>query len=258
VAGPYVAACGEIEALIAKDGKGVYGKYPTLAGILERIKPVMTRHKLTILQEPVTTEDGVGVATAILHESGARIQFDPLIIPIADRKPHTVGSALSYAKRYALTAVLGLAGDDDDDGQFAQASTERSERDSYKQKPKAAAATTNGTSHQARPAGSPQGAYHDDELWEPRETPKTADALSKAQLGRIKELGIQVYGKQEFETSMNGQLAMWVSNNQIAELTRLSVTQADTLITKLEKKITKAAAQVQAPSPSAAGQAAAN
>jgi hypothetical protein len=175
----------------------------------------------------------VGVATAILHESGARIQFDPLIIPIADRKPHTVGSALSYAKRYALTAVLGLAGDDDDDGQGAQ--------DSYKQKPKAAAATTNGTSHHSLPRGAE--AQGDDTLWDtPAAHTKKPDTATPAQVKRANALGVKFYGTEVWHQKLPGIVA-GASTGDAKTLEALKDVEIDRVISGLDKRIAERAAQ---------------
>jgi len=168
VAAAYVIACGEMATLIAEKGKGNFGKYVELGDILKMVKPVLAANGLSVMQEPMATEDGVGVATTILHSSGARIEFVPLVIALADRKPHTVGSAVTYAKRYALAAIFGLEGGVDDDGQEAQ--------DSFKVKPK-----------ETPPV--------DDDLWEtPAAHAKKPDTLSPAQLSRIHIVGKEVYG----------------------------------------------------------------
>lgn len=119
IAAAYIAARSEIESVMTKDAKGGHGKYVKLSSIIEAISPILFAHGLVLMQEPTTNEYGVGVSTSILHDSGASIDFAPLTMPLADQKPHTVGSALSYARRYAISAVFGLAADDDD-GQAAQ------------------------------------------------------------------------------------------------------------------------------------------
>ena len=61
-----------------------------------------------------------GVVTRIIHTSGDSRE-SKLILPLRDQSAQGVGSAISYARRYSAAAVLGIASDEDDDGQ--QAST---------------------------------------------------------------------------------------------------------------------------------------
>jgi hypothetical protein len=57
---------------------------------------------------------GVSVTTRLLHSSGQWIQFEPLSVPMSKADAHGVGSATTYARRYALGAALGLVAEDDD------------------------------------------------------------------------------------------------------------------------------------------------
>ena len=92
-----------------KDGKSHHGKYATLAAILDHVRPVLAEHGLAVLQ-PIEAE---GVRTMIAHESGAI--YDAGTYPVGSfPNPQAQGSAISYARRYALMSVLGIAGADDD------------------------------------------------------------------------------------------------------------------------------------------------
>src|SRR5438045_7575656 len=97
VAAAYVAARSEITNTIKNDARGVYNNYPTLRKVIDHVMPIFSAHELTLSQEPIGTGDSVGVATSILHSSGGLIQFEHFLIPVSDRKPQVVGSALSYA-----------------------------------------------------------------------------------------------------------------------------------------------------------------
>lgn len=219
IASAYIKARSEITTTMTKDAKANYGKYVTLAAIVEAVTPTLILHGLTLLQEPISNDLGVGVATTILHESGASIEFMPLIIPVADRKPHTVGSALSYARRYALNAILGLAADDDD-GQAAQKSF--------------AAPATNGTS------------YHDDELWDtPAQHSKKPDTISQAQLSKIHALGTKLHpGKGEWDAE-RPRYVEFVTKGAVSSAKELTPNEADALIVAMERKLSKLAAELQ-------------
>jgi hypothetical protein len=75
---------------------------------------------LALSQEPVFEDGMAGVVTRIIHTSG-ETRESKLILPLRDQSAQGVGSAISYARRYSAAAVLGIASDEDDDGQ--QAST---------------------------------------------------------------------------------------------------------------------------------------
>jgi len=114
VATAYVKARNTIGSTVIKDGKANYGKYATLAAVLEVITPALSANSLALIQEPLLTDDGVTVHASLLHESGETIEFAPITMPVAQRTAQSIGSAITYARRYQLTALLGIAADDDD------------------------------------------------------------------------------------------------------------------------------------------------
>lgn len=119
IATAYVKARGEMSATVIKDAKGNFGRYATLAALVEATTATLAKHGLAIIQEASTNDEGISVTTYMLHESGTLLDFGTLTMPLTDRKPQAVGSVLTYCRRYALAAVCGLA-PDDDDGQAAQ------------------------------------------------------------------------------------------------------------------------------------------
>lgn len=91
-------------------------KYAELDDIINTIRPTLEKHGLAFIQNPVQSDGQVGVYTVLIHKSGEYIQFDPVMIPLQKVTPHQVGAALTYAKRYSLGAALGLATEEDKDG----------------------------------------------------------------------------------------------------------------------------------------------
>jgi hypothetical protein len=88
--------------------------YADLASILDQVRPVLARHGLAISQSIGGEHGVVTVTTTLHHTSGESIQWGPLPGPSGpDWK--TLGGAITYARRYALTAALGLSADDDKD-----------------------------------------------------------------------------------------------------------------------------------------------
>jgi hypothetical protein len=96
-------------------GAGGYSyKYADLGDILDAIRPVLATHGLSFTQAALTNGSQVGCRTTVHHDSGGAIEGEPLTLN-AGPSPQTAGSALTYARRYSLTAALGIATEEDDD-----------------------------------------------------------------------------------------------------------------------------------------------
>jgi hypothetical protein len=111
-----VAAIGELSN-VAKTAANPYfkSKYAPLEAIVDATRPVLLKHGLAITQAPLFKEGTAGVETTILHVSGYSTTTT-LLLPLKDQSPQGVGGAISYARRYSLAAVCGLATEDDLDG----------------------------------------------------------------------------------------------------------------------------------------------
>ena len=91
-------------------------KYATLSNILEAIKMPLQESGLSFTQFPTGQN---GLTTLLMHgESGEYMQTDYFMNPTKS-DPQAQGSAISYMRRYALAAVLGLNIDEDDDANAA-------------------------------------------------------------------------------------------------------------------------------------------
>lgn len=90
-------------------------KYADLASIVEATREPLAENGLAVAQFPVGEN---GLTTILCHSSGEFIEETFGMQPV-DRKPQSVGSALTYMRRYALGAVLGIATEEDDDGNAA-------------------------------------------------------------------------------------------------------------------------------------------
>lgn len=106
--------------------KGSYSyKYADLADVIECYKAPLSKHGLAIAQTMKPDGGLILLTTTLLHSSGQWIGSD---YPIASYpRPQEQGSAITYARRYAVTALLGIAAEDDDDGAAAQHAKARDE-----------------------------------------------------------------------------------------------------------------------------------
>ena len=100
------------------DKKGVYNDYASLKSIRDAIHDVLLKHGICYFQ-PINEKT---VETILLHTSG---QFIGSITPIFAEKltPQGLGSAITYARRYGLAAIVGISSDDDDDAESAENET---------------------------------------------------------------------------------------------------------------------------------------
>ena len=95
-------------------------KYVPLENVVASIQEVAPKYGLSFQQLPSVDEHGlVEVYTMTLHESGEYIISPPLKMRPVKNDPQGIGSAITYAKRYQLAAIFGLASDPDDDGNQA-------------------------------------------------------------------------------------------------------------------------------------------
>ena len=125
----FVAALADLED-IAKTSTADMGgwsyRYADLGAVLAHVRPVLARHGLAVHQEAHSVDVGVvAVTTTVWHTSGQSIRSEPLTMP-ARGGAQDVGSAITYARRYALMTFLGLASEDDD-GSAAQAAKRRAD-----------------------------------------------------------------------------------------------------------------------------------
>jgi len=93
-------------------------KYAALPEIMHAIQPLLAKHRLAVSQFVSHINGQSAIRTILLHESGQAIEdTGPLMLPKND--PQGQGSAITYARRYGVMAVLGLVADNDDDGNAA-------------------------------------------------------------------------------------------------------------------------------------------
>ncbi len=126
-----VAAQAEMPRLVkdeeANTGKFAY-RYLSLQGLLEQVLPVLNRHGLALIQMPGVYENQPVLWTHIRHVSGDELKSPMLLPSTAADGAQALGSALTYARRYAVLAFLGLAPDEDEDGVSASGAGSSSAR----------------------------------------------------------------------------------------------------------------------------------
>ena len=95
-------------------------KYASLGSVTKAVLPKLAEHGFAFSVGSFVDNGLLVVDAHLLHESG---ESRSLQFPIADTNPQKIGSALSYARRYALSALTGVVADEDDDGNAASQKT---------------------------------------------------------------------------------------------------------------------------------------
>ena len=94
--------------------------YTPLEKVVEVIDKIAGKHGLSYLQEAFTDDNGSpAIVTRLMHSSGEWIETRPMILASNNNDAQSQGSAITYARRYQLSALFGIAAEDDDDGDKA-------------------------------------------------------------------------------------------------------------------------------------------
>ena len=95
-------------------------RYANLAAVRDAVITPLNAHGVTVLQNVVPIEGGIGIETLVWHESATEpVKYGPLPMPASKQDAQGYGSAITYGCRYALCALFGVVGEDDDDGEAA-------------------------------------------------------------------------------------------------------------------------------------------
>jgi len=100
--------------------KHLRNKYVSLDGLLNTVRPILTKNKLTITQDLA----GDYLITTLLHESGqfkgSAMTFNPMSDNRGTNNLQQIGGGITYAKRYSISALLAISTDVDDDAASMQ------------------------------------------------------------------------------------------------------------------------------------------
>lgn len=95
-------------------------KYADLASVMDACLPALNRHGIAVIQPLSESEFGRSVVTRFIHSSGETLEC-PIPLIVGKNDMQGLGSAITYARRYGLMSLAGIA-PEDDDGNAAAAS----------------------------------------------------------------------------------------------------------------------------------------
>lgn len=94
-------------------------KYAPLDVVINTTKKLLAKYGLSVIQFTLAEGDHIGVKSVLIHKSGQFIEGDTLLLKPEKVTPQGAGSAITYARRYSYSALLGISSEDDDDGNHA-------------------------------------------------------------------------------------------------------------------------------------------
>ncbi len=178
-------------------------KYAPLNEILNDVRPLLSKYGLSVLQMPSGDDQEVHITTLLMHESGEWIESCPLKMKPAKNDPQGIGSAITYGRRYALAAILGISSEDDDDGNVATHGKPEPTKSESTQRP------------QAAPQSSDK----------PKQAPANGNKASDAQVKAIWAIGKKANVSEDYIKAEYG----------VESIKDLTKDQASQLITDMQK-----------------------
>jgi len=140
IAAALAAAQAELPAALKNSvNPHLKNRYADLTAVYDAARAVLPKHDIAVFQSLLPTDGTLAhVRTTLAHKSGQWIASE-CVMPL-DRQggPQGMGSAITYARRYSLAAIVGVVADEDDDGNAAQGRTARAQVQAQRQQAKAA------------------------------------------------------------------------------------------------------------------------
>jgi len=213
-------------ATIRADGRGGGERtfrYAPLSGGLDIVRKTLGQHEIATIQTTSLDQAAgiINLTTVLAHASGEWIASDWPVCPISETAtPHRMGAALTYARRYALFTLVGIAGEDDLDAPDLVPPTRQSEPE----KPKTNREKLNG----GRLSGATPTVA-------PRQRPKSNPAEPKLQAEASAALCDQLLAELNNLTS-GDDAAMWAHRRLVAK-NKLTAADAHQVEEKFQTRI---------------------
>ena len=104
-------------------------KYATLNSVMDSCRDALLSNGIWLCQYPVPAEPGcLGLVTKLTHAESGQWQSSLAVVPLPKADPQGVGISMTYMRRYALSAMLGIVTEEDTDGEFTSDKPNRPQR----------------------------------------------------------------------------------------------------------------------------------
>lgn len=106
-------------ALKDADNPFTKSRYATLNSVMDSCRQALLDNGIWLCQYPVPVESGcLGLVTKLTHAESGQWQASLAVVPLPRADPQGVGISMTYIRRYALSAMLGIVTEEDTDGEF--------------------------------------------------------------------------------------------------------------------------------------------
>src|SRR5947199_2122741 len=115
IANPEKSLTATIESPFPREGQRTF-RYASLSTGLDIVRKWLGQHEIATVQSTAIDRDTglIRLTTTLVHASGEWVSSDwPVCLASETAAPHRMGAALTYARRYALFTLVGIAGEDD-------------------------------------------------------------------------------------------------------------------------------------------------
>src|SRR6478735_7032821 len=114
IANPEKSLTATIESPFPRDGQRTF-RYASLSTGLDIVRKCLGQHEIATVQSTAIDQDSglIKLTTTLVHASGEWVSFYWTVWATTETAPHRMGAALTYARRYALFTLVGIAGEDD-------------------------------------------------------------------------------------------------------------------------------------------------
>jgi hypothetical protein len=115
IANPEKSLTATIVSPFPREGSRTF-RYAPLSSGLDLVRKCLGQHEIATVQTTTIDHDGglIRLTTTLVHASGEWVSSDWPVCPVSETAaPHRLGAALTYARRYALFTLVGIAGEDD-------------------------------------------------------------------------------------------------------------------------------------------------
>ena len=114
IVNPEKSLTATIELPFPREGQRTF-RYASLSTGLDIVRKCLGQHEIATVQSTAIDRDSglIKLTTTLVHASGEWVSSDWPVCPTTETAPHRMGAALTYARRYALFTLVGIAGEDD-------------------------------------------------------------------------------------------------------------------------------------------------
>ena len=115
IANPEKSLTATIVSPFPREGSRTF-RYAPLSSGLDLVRKCLGQHEIATVQTTAIDADQalIRLTTTLVHASGEWVSSDWPVCPVSETAaPHRLGAALTYARRYALFTLVGIAGEDD-------------------------------------------------------------------------------------------------------------------------------------------------